>query len=80
MLGKKNAKSKQKVRPKEFQHTEDTKYIDLLDEDKPLAGQKYACLSFVSPEDIIKIRIYFSLKNILNISILKSRLINIHNL
>lgn len=28
--------------------------IDLLDEDKPIAGQKFACVSFVSPENIIK--------------------------
>ena len=31
-----------------------TKYIDLLDEDKPISGQKFVCLSFISPEDIIK--------------------------
>ena len=29
-------------------------YIDLLDEDRPLAGQKFVCVSFVSPEKIIK--------------------------
>ena len=28
--------------------------IDLLDEDKPIAEQKFACLSFVSPENEIK--------------------------
>lgn len=28
--------------------------IDLLDEDKPIAGQKFVCVSFVSPENIIK--------------------------
>ena len=28
--------------------------IDLLDEDKPIAGQKFACISFVSPEAILK--------------------------
>lgn len=28
--------------------------IDLLDEDKPIAQQKFACLSFVSPEKILK--------------------------
>jgi hypothetical protein len=33
---------------------EDPKYIDLLDEDIPLAGQKFACLSFISPEKILK--------------------------
>jgi hypothetical protein len=32
------------------------KYIDLLDEDPPLAGQKFACMSFVSPEKILKQR------------------------
>ena len=30
------------------------KYVDLLEEDKPLAGQKFTCLSFVSPEKILK--------------------------
>jgi len=33
---------------------ENPKYIDLCDEDQPIAGQKFACLSFVSPETIIK--------------------------
>ena len=32
------------------------KYVDLLDEDKPVAGQKFACISFVSPEKILKVR------------------------
>jgi len=32
------------------------KYIDLCDEDAPLAGQKFACLSFVSPENVLKRR------------------------
>jgi len=36
------------------------KYIDLLEEDKPIAGQKFACVSFVSPENILKQKeIYF---------------------
>lgn len=30
------------------------KYIDLLDEDPTLAGQKFICMSFATPEDIIK--------------------------
>lgn len=33
---------------------ENPKYIDLLDEDKPIAGQKYVCVSFCSPEKILK--------------------------
>ena len=31
-----------------------TKEVDYLDEDKPLRGQNYVCLSFLSPEDILK--------------------------
>jgi hypothetical protein len=30
------------------------KYVDLLDEDKPIAGQKWACVSFISPDEILK--------------------------
>ena len=30
------------------------KYVDLLEEDKPLAGQKFGCVSFVSPENVLK--------------------------
>ena len=30
------------------------KYVDLLEEDKPIAGQKFVCVSFISPENIIK--------------------------
>jgi hypothetical protein len=32
------------------------KYIDLCDEDPPIAGQKFACISFISPEKILKKR------------------------
>jgi len=32
------------------------KYVDLCDEDAAIAGQKFACLSFVSPEKILKKR------------------------
>jgi hypothetical protein len=35
---------------------ENPKYIDLLDEDKPIAGQKFTCVSFVSPENILKVK------------------------
>jgi len=38
---------------------ENPKYVDLLDEDKPIAGQKFCCVSFVSPEHIIKQREHF---------------------
>ena len=36
-----------------------TNYVDLLDVDKPIAGQKFACMSFVSPEKILKMRELF---------------------
>jgi hypothetical protein len=36
--------------------TPNPKYIDLCDEDAPIAGQKFACMSFVSPEKILKKR------------------------
>lgn len=34
--------------------SENPKYIDLLDEDKSIAGQKFACISFISPDKIIR--------------------------
>lgn len=30
------------------------RYVDLLEEDKAIAGQKFVCVSFVSPENILK--------------------------
>lgn len=39
--------------------TDNPKYVDLLDEDKTIAGQKFACLSFISPEHILKQRDVF---------------------
>lgn len=35
-------------------NTENTKYVDLLDEDKPISGQKFVCVSFISPDKILK--------------------------
>merc|ERR1711916_228328 len=29
-------------------------YVDVLDEDKPISGQKFVCISFISPEKILK--------------------------
>ena len=34
--------------------TPNAKYVDLLDEDRPVAGQKFVCMSFVSPEKVLK--------------------------
>ena len=42
------------------------KYVDMLDEDKPIAGQKFTCVSFVSPEKIIKSRELFNFQQFLN--------------
>ena len=36
--------------------------VDVLDKDKPINGQKFACLSFISPEDLIKRRELFMLE------------------
>lgn len=41
------------------------KYIDLLDEDHPIAGQKFACISFVSPENILKLKNTFLFESFL---------------
>lgn len=30
------------------------KYVDLLEEDKTIAGQKFVCVSFISPEKVLK--------------------------
>jgi len=35
------------------------KYIDLCDEDQPIPGQKFACISFISPERVLKNRNVF---------------------
>ena len=55
MSSKKKAKAITKDSSKSCEENiENTKYIDLLDEDKPISGQKFVCLSFISPENIIK--------------------------
>jgi hypothetical protein len=33
--------------------------VDLLDEDRPIAGQKFVCLSFISPENVLKQKNHF---------------------
>ena len=40
--------------------TPNSKYVDLLEEDKSIAGQKFVCVSFVSPDKILKAKeMYF---------------------
>jgi hypothetical protein len=45
--------------------TPNPNYVDMLDEDKPIAGQKFTCVSFVSPEKIIKSRELFNFQEFL---------------
>lgn len=39
--------------------SDNTKYVDLLEEDKLISGQKFVCVSFVSPENILKQKNHF---------------------
>ena len=39
---------------KEINGKPNPKYVDLLEEDKPISGQKFVCMSFVSPDKILK--------------------------
>jgi hypothetical protein len=39
---------------KQVNGKQNSKYVDLLEEDKPIAGQKFVCMSFCSPEKILK--------------------------
>jgi hypothetical protein len=39
--------------------TENPKYVDLLEEDRPISGQKFTCVSFVSPEKLLKQKTHF---------------------
>jgi hypothetical protein len=45
---------------------ENPKYVDLLEEDKPIANQKFVCMSFCSPERILKQKEIFFFEEFLN--------------
>jgi hypothetical protein len=50
-----------------------TKYVDLLNEDTSISGQKFVCLSFLSPEDHIKNKeLFFFEKYLKNFEVRKS--------
>lgn len=54
-----NSKQKASTKKPSFERKQvngkpNPKYVDLLEEDKPIAGQKFVCVSFVSPEKILK--------------------------
>lgn len=59
MSTKKTAKQKQEKSVSNMHN------VDLLDEDRPIAGQKYVCLSFISPEEILKQRDLYFFENFL---------------
>jgi hypothetical protein len=46
--------NKSAYEPKTVNGQTNPKYVDLLEEDKPIAGQKFVCVSFVSPETVLK--------------------------
>lgn len=48
------AKKSSKYQKKMVDGKENPKYVDLLDEDKSISGQKFCCVSFLSPEKIVK--------------------------
>lgn len=41
-------------------------YVDVLDEDKPISGQKFTCISFISPEKILKQKNQFLFEEFIN--------------
>lgn len=46
--------SKKGFERKEVNGKTNPKYVDILETDKPIAGQNFVCMSFVSPEKILK--------------------------
>ena len=47
------------IHSKNLDGSPNPKYVDLLEEDKPISGQKFVCVSFVSPENILKQKNHF---------------------
>lgn len=50
----KDSSKKSSFERKQVNGKSNPKYVDLLEEDKPIAGQKFVCVSFCSPEKILK--------------------------
>lgn len=50
----KHSSKKSGFEKKTINGKQNPKYVDLLEEDKPISGQKFVCVSFVSPEKILK--------------------------
>lgn len=53
--------------PKTADGSPNPKYVDLLDEDKPISGQNFTCISFVSPEKILKQKQFFLFEQFLRV-------------
>ena len=53
------------IHSKNVDGTPNPKYVDLLEEDKPISGQKFVCVSFVSPENILKQKNHFMFQEFL---------------
>lgn len=58
-MSKNNSSKKSFERKEKKDGTPNPKYVDLLDVDKPMAGQMFGCFSFISPENILKQREMF---------------------
>lgn len=59
-MSKSSGSKKSFERKEKKDGTPNTKYVDLLDVDKPIAGQNFGCFSFISPENVLKQReMYF---------------------
>jgi hypothetical protein len=58
-MNKNNASKKGFERKQKKDGSSNNKYVDLLEVDKPIAGQSFGCFSFISPEKILKQREMF---------------------
>jgi len=58
-MSKNNSSKKGFERKQKKDGSPNLKYVDLLEVDKPLAGQTFGCFSFISPESILKQREMF---------------------
>jgi hypothetical protein len=58
-MSKNNAVKKGFERKQKKDGSTNPKYVDLLEVDKPIAGQTFGCFSFISPEKILKQREMF---------------------
>ena len=53
-MSKENSESVSFTRKLNNDGSKNPKYVDLLEEDKPISGQKFVCVSFVCPDEILK--------------------------